>query len=84
MLGISKFKARYEGKERMLPIHVVKGGGPNLMGRDWLSQFPINLSEVNTVEPTSPLGKILHKYSEVFKDGLGCVKDGPVKLLGKR
>ena len=64
----------------MLPIHVVNGDGPNLMGRDWLSQFQINLKEVNLVEPNSPLGEVLDKYSEVFKDELGCVKDPPVRL----
>ena len=50
------------------------------MGRDWLSQFQINLNEVNLVEPNSPLGEVLGKYSKVFKDKLGCVKDRPVKL----
>lgn len=81
MLGITKVKARYVGKELVLPIHVVQGGGPNLMGRDWLSQFQINLSELNLVEPSSPLGEVLDKHSEVFKDELGCVKDEPVKLM---
>ena len=51
------------------------------MGRDWLSQFQINLSEVKLVEPNSPLGEVLDKYLEVFKDELGCVKDPPVKLM---
>ena len=81
MLGITEVKARYGGKELVLPIHVVNGDGPNLMGRDWLSQFQINLSEVKLVEPNSPLGEVLDKYSEVFKDELGCVKDPPVKLM---
>ena len=80
VLGITEVKARYGGKELVLPIHVVNGDGPNLMGRDWLSQFQINLNEVNLVEPNSPLGEVLDKYSEVFKDELGCVKDLPVRL----
>ena len=44
------------------------GDGPNLMGRDWLGQFVVNLKDV-------------HKYSDVFKDELGCLKGMPVKLL---
>ena len=80
VLGITEVKARYGSKELVLPIHVVNGDGPNLMGRDWLSQFQINLNEVNLVEPNSPLGEVLDKYSEVFKDELGCVKDPPVRL----
>lgn len=38
------------------------------MGRDWLGQFVVNLKDV-------------HKYSDVFKDELGCLKGMPVKLL---
>ena len=80
VLGITEVKARYGGKELVLPIHIVNGDGPNLMGRDWMSQFQINLNEANLVEPNSPLGEVLDKYSEVFKDELGCVKDPPVRL----
>ena len=34
VLGITEVKTRYGGKELVLPIHVVNGDGPNLMGRD--------------------------------------------------
>ena len=35
-----------------LSIHVVDGAGPDLMGRDWLSQLPVPL-EVHHVEQTT-------------------------------
>ena len=28
----------------VLPVHIVSGGGPNLLGRDWLAYFDIDLS----------------------------------------
>lgn len=33
VLGVAEVEARYGVKEVCLPVHVVVGGGPNLMGR---------------------------------------------------
>ena len=81
VLSTMKVKVRYGDKEQVLPVHVVKGGGPNLMGRDWLSHLGVNLKDVHCVEPSSPLGKVLDKFGDVFKEELGCVKDVKVKLV---
>ena len=81
VLGTTKVKARYGEKELYLPIHVVDGSGPNLMGRDWLGHFEVNLKSINVVEHHSQLEAILDKHSEVFRDELGCLKGMPVKLL---
>ena len=35
---------RYGSTQVNLPVHVVGGGGPNLMGRDWLSHFDVDLN----------------------------------------
>ena len=43
VLGITQMKAKYGESEWFLPIHVVSEGGPNLMGRDWISKFEVNL-----------------------------------------
>ncbi len=39
VLGTMPVEARYEGKGLVLPVYVVSGCGPNLLGRDWLSHF---------------------------------------------
>ena len=44
--------------ELSLPIHVVKGGGPNLMGPDWISQFEVNLKVIN---PPNAVQNLLDK-----------------------
>lgn len=80
VLGISEVKVQYGETELYLTIHVVNGGGPNLMGRDWLSQLKVNLGEIKVVEP-EPLGEVLDRFSEVFSDTLGCLKGEPVKLV---
>ena len=42
VLGTSKFVVRYGDKNHCLSLHVVKGGGPNLLGRNWLTHLKIN------------------------------------------
>ena len=32
----------YENQEAVLPLLVIKGNGPNLIGRNWLQQMRIN------------------------------------------
>lgn len=51
------------------------------MGRDWLSQFEVNLNEINLVKYSSPVKEVLDNYSSVFTDELGCLQDMSVKLI---
>jgi len=81
VLGTMDIKAVYGETELYLPIHVVNGGGPNLMGRDWLSQFEVNLGDIRVVEPSNQLQEVLDKFADVFSGELGCLKGQPVKLL---
>ena len=76
----TKVEARYGGGEIILPVYIVGGGGPNLMGRDWLCHFEVDLTTVNLIEPDGKLQMTLEKYSDVFSDELGCVNGPPVKL----
>ena len=62
VLWITQIKARYENNELLLSIHVVKGGGPNLMGHEWISHFEVNLSEIHRVVPSSQVKNLLEKY----------------------
>ena len=43
VLGTMPVEARYGGKGLGLPVYVVSGCGPNLLGRDWLSHFDVHL-----------------------------------------
>lgn len=66
----------------MLVIQVVQGDGPNLMGRDWLSQLGVNLGSIQTIQAADTCGLevILEKHAEVFSEELGCFKGPKVKL----
>jgi len=60
----------YEGQ---LPLIVVKGNGPTLLGRNWLKAIRLNWKSVHyTVH--AGLTKLLDQYSEVFEDGIGTFK----------
>jgi hypothetical protein len=82
VLGITDIKVRYGDKELLLPAHIVNGGGPNLMGRDWISKFEVNLPDLKVIhhDKSGPLQALLDKYSDVFSDTLGCAKGSTVKL----
>jgi hypothetical protein len=76
-------KARYGKRELSLSVHIVNGGGPNLMGRDWLSQFEVNLCDLKLIQQThnpEPLNAILDKHPDVFRDEIGCLRDRTVNL----
>ena len=40
---------RYGSTQVNLPVHVVGGGGPKLMGRDWLSHFDVDLKGLQSI-----------------------------------
>ena len=74
VLGTTQFKVRYRDKELCLSVHVVNAGGPNLMGRDWLAHFEVNLSSLNVLEQHStPLKEVLDKHAAMFADKVGCL-----------
>ena len=54
---------------------MVKGTGPNLMGRDWLHHIRLDWHRLHSIQ-TQPqaLESILQKYEEVFKEELGEIK----------
>ncbi|XP_045107748.1 uncharacterized protein LOC123502648 [Portunus trituberculatus] len=63
------------GKKSSLPLVVVPGNGPALVGRDWLPHInvPWPYSAVNNVATEE-------EFSHLFKDELGTLKDVEVSL----
>lgn len=70
VLGQIKVRAEYAGQEAKLPLLIVKGDGPPLMGRDWLSVIRINWHEIHLISSTG-LEDTLRRHTDVFRDGLG-------------
>ena len=53
---------------------VIPRGGPNLLGRNWLSKTQFELKDIFKLESTDPVQEVLHKHQEVFSEGLGKLK----------
>ena len=66
----------YGSQQQTLPLLVVAGSGPSLLGRDWLQKIRLDwqaLHHLRAAPPTN-LQTILDCHEAVFKDELGCVK----------
>ncbi|XP_039759578.1 uncharacterized protein K02A2.6-like [Pararge aegeria] len=95
-IGFIRVLARYvncNGEERTaraLPLYVIPGGGPPILGRAWLRHLQLNnisirlnhLGQPNTVDETEQI--ILNfkqEFSDVFAPGLGtCTKKFSLRL----
>ena len=81
--GIGLLEVDYKGQSCTLPITVVKGNVPTLMGRDWIQMLNLEWMElckgmrnVNVCNAFDlRVEALVAKFPEVFSDNLGCLKD---------
>lgn len=74
MLGCAEVNITYQGQGRgQLPLLIVQGEGPTLLGRNWLQQIPVDLKMVNQVH-SGGVEAVLDKYQEVFQEELGTLQ----------
>ena len=72
VVGSVNVQVSYKGQTAHLPLVVVKGDGPTLLGRFWLSKIRLKWSK--TQHTSSPgLPELLSRY-EVFQEGLGTLR----------
>lgn len=81
-LGIVRLPVTYEGRTEMLDIYVIQGGGPPLLGRDFISLFNLELTSIKYCEKLdgNDVEKMLSQYKDIFADRLGCFNKGQIKL----
>ena len=88
--GVGQLMVKYRDQQFELPVTVVKGSVPNLMGRDWLSRLQLkwdqlfpNVSSacVQKLEgvPTS-VANLVEEFPTVFTDELGCLRNFKVRI----
>ena len=82
VLGTAQVVICYHGREEVLPVQVVEGVGPNLLGRDWIQQLKVSVDiGCNLVSSVnSNLGDLLCKHADVFKPELGLLTGLKAKL----
>ena len=71
----------HNAQSQNLPLIVVDGNGPNLLGRNWLEKISrLDWTNIYNVPPNQSLEKILLNHSELFRDELGCLNALPAKI----
>ena len=81
MAGKADVHVELNGHKATLPIYVVKGDYPALMGRPWLEMMRLDWKAVNVVSTTpTKLSGVLKRHAAVFNDELGNMKGIAVKL----
>ena len=80
--GEAMCNVQYEGKQYSLPIVVISGYGPTLLGRSWLQHIPLNWKQL--FQPILKVGdqltQLLESFSDVFKDELGTLQGDEVSI----
>ena len=64
----------YDQQKRVLPLIVVDGDGPPLLGRNWLKELQLNWHNIFLVSKTEKLSDMLKRHDKVFNKGLGTIK----------
>ena len=80
VVGCCNVNIEYNGQSAQLPLLVVGGSGPTLLGRDWLSQIRLDWHQIHHVH-SAPLQTLLARYPAVFQGGLGTLQGYKAKIL---
>lgn len=82
--GLVKVKVELNGQCVKLPLYVVQGNYPSLLGRSWMNKVRIDWAAVRMLsQGESALEAVLKKNSELFSEELGQMKDITAKLILK-
>ena len=68
-----------ESQVIILPLLVVPGQGPNLLGHNWLHKHQLDWSNIFSLQ-TSSLQNIPDRYVSLFPEGLDTLKDSRIKF----
>jgi hypothetical protein len=79
-LGYINVKICYKGMLKPIKLYVVEGGGPPLLGRDWLESFKIGFQSINAISKPSEVERVISKFPKVFSGKLGRYKHSKISL----
>lgn len=78
--GTTEVAVKYGSQTATLPLLVVRGEGPSLLGRNWLNVLELNWQEIFWLHKGS-LNQVLEKHKAVFEPGLGTVTGYQAKII---
>ena len=78
--GVCTVDVDYEGGKYSLPLLVVSGEGPPLLGRNWLEEIKLNWPRIKQLTAHDKrLSEILQKHAQLFGEGLGTLQGTKAK-----
>uniref|UniRef100_H2ZYF8 ribonuclease H n=1 Tax=Latimeria chalumnae TaxID=7897 RepID=H2ZYF8_LATCH len=89
VLGEIQTPVTYEGRAWTLPLVVVQGNRPALLGRNWLDKIKLNWDKIftlcaKTVASQDAVSKVLDKHDPLFQEGYGTITDFKAKIQVKK
>lgn len=81
ILGEVKVPVVYGNQRHNLPLRVVQGNKPSLLGRDWLEDIKLDWTNIFSVKSTSTtnstdtVNELLRKHEKLFEKSLGTIRD---------
>ena len=83
--GELKVTVSCDKQYKQLTLYVVEGGGPCLLGRDWLQQIRLDWKNICSVkaEGKSQMEQLLQKYAQVFSEDVRSAKKFKASLHQK-
>ena len=80
VLGCVDVIVLYKKQRVELPLIVVEGEGPTLLGRNWLERVTLDWQEVRHLS-SGALQAVLDKHEAVFREELGTMKNFEAKIF---
>ena len=85
VLGGCDVSVTYNNKNVDLPVMVVRGSAPCLLGRDWLEELKLDWVDIfstRSVEQNRPKEPVfLDEFEELFSETRGTIKDVKAKII---
>ena len=78
VVGQCNVTAELDGQSVHLPLVVVEGNGPPLLGRSWLQKLRIpwdKMFDVNAVHNDQALQSVLREFNSMFSNATGLLQD---------
>ena len=79
VVGCVTVDVSYKTQAVRLPLIVVEGSGPSLLGRNWLKHIVLDWQEIRYLS-NMPLQAMLDNHRSVFQEGLGTLKNFEAKI----
>ena len=76
-IGQTMVQVKYDGQEETLPLIVVAGNGPTLLGRNWLEKIQIDWKSLKiqrVAKDTQTVENLIKKSEELFQPGGATLK----------